>query len=67
MTSCIVPGCPSNEDTTVQFYFFPKNLELCQIWAQACNLVNTEINLDEGMLVVINVYISIRSYKFWCI
>lgn len=46
----MVPGCPSNlaEDSSVEFFLFPKSLEMCQIWVEAFHLVNAEINLDEG-------------------
>lgn len=52
MASCMVPGCTSNpsEDASIEFFLFPKSLEMCQLWVEACQLVNAEINLDEGKL-----------------
>lgn len=50
MSSCMVPGCSSSlaEDSSVEFFLFPKSLEMCQLWVEAFHLVNAEINLDEG-------------------
>lgn len=49
----MVPGCSSNsvKDPSIEFYLFPKSLEDCQVWVEACKLVDAEINLDEGNIM----------------
>lgn len=61
MTSCMVPGCTSDpsKDASIEFFIFPKSLEMCQLWVEACQLVNAEINLDEGNVRACNFYFSI--------
>lgn len=48
MCTCIMPGCTSVNDDSLDFFSFPKDSLLYQKWIKTCNLDMFVVDKNEG-------------------